>query len=158
MGTACSYVFKISFLKTVQPSWTLFPFRTATQGTPPTSLLNNPKSALQKSKETVPLTPLLTFPRIKNSITSWSLRPRRPPTTSPFSVHKQKLQQGTFPSWVTHQLCQEVTFHTLWESPRLLPLCSTAFPADIRKLKSPTRKRAIDNIIYHTKLNLSYET
>ncbi|NWH51354.1 DLG2 protein, partial [Fregata magnificens] len=42
MGMACSCAFKISFLKNVFPSWTPFPFRTASQGTPSTRLLNMP--------------------------------------------------------------------------------------------------------------------
>ncbi|KAK4825640.1 hypothetical protein QYF61_001425 [Mycteria americana] len=47
---ACSCVFKISFLKNVQPSWTPLPFKTACQGTLSASLLNRPKSALWNSK------------------------------------------------------------------------------------------------------------
>ncbi|XP_072715618.1 guanine nucleotide-binding protein subunit alpha-11 isoform X2 [Ciconia boyciana] len=41
-----------------------------------------------------------------------------------------EVQRGPFPSWLTHQLCQEVTFHTLQEPPRLFPLRCIVFPAD----------------------------
>ncbi|KAK4818295.1 hypothetical protein QYF61_010437 [Mycteria americana] len=41
-----------------------------------------------------------------------------------FSVREQEVQRGTFPRWLTHQLCQEVLCHTLQEPPRLFPLCS----------------------------------
>ena len=82
MGTVCSCVFKTSSLKNVQPSWTTLPFRTFSQGTLSTSILNRPKSALWKSMVLVSLTPLLTSPQTKNSIFSWSLSPRLPPTTT----------------------------------------------------------------------------
>ncbi|KAK4824003.1 hypothetical protein QYF61_009128 [Mycteria americana] len=51
-------------------------------------------------------------------------------TPKSFSVHKQQVQWGTFPSWLMHQLCQEVIFHTLQEPPRLFPLRCIVFPAD----------------------------
>ncbi|KAK4823952.1 hypothetical protein QYF61_008338 [Mycteria americana] len=47
-----------------------------------------------------------------------------------FSVCEQEVQRGTFPSWLTHQLCQEVICHTLQEPPRLFPLCCIVFPAE----------------------------
>ncbi|KAK4826008.1 hypothetical protein QYF61_003781 [Mycteria americana] len=50
MGTANSCIVKIFFLKNVQPSWTPLPFRTASQGTLSTRLLNRPKSAFRKFK------------------------------------------------------------------------------------------------------------
>ncbi|OPJ81602.1 hypothetical protein AV530_010012 [Patagioenas fasciata monilis] len=49
-GTDFSRASKISFLKNNQPSCTPLLFRTASQGTRPTSLLNRSKSVLQKSK------------------------------------------------------------------------------------------------------------
>lgn len=49
-GMACSYTFKISFLKQVHPSWTPLPFRTPSQGILPNSLLNRPESVLWNSK------------------------------------------------------------------------------------------------------------
>ncbi|KAK4832427.1 hypothetical protein QYF61_023106 [Mycteria americana] len=52
-----------------------------------------------------------------------------------FSVREQQVQWGTFPSWLTHQLCQEVICHTLQEPPRMFPLCCIVFPADIRAQK-----------------------
>ncbi|KAK4830892.1 hypothetical protein QYF61_013821 [Mycteria americana] len=119
---ACSCTFKISFFKDVQPSWTPLPVRAASQGTLSTSLLNRPKSALLKSEVAVLLTPLLTSPRIE----SYHFVIAVPKTASnhhithkSFSVHKQEVQRGTFPSWLTHQLCQEFICHTLQEPPRL---------------------------------------
>ncbi|KAK4815741.1 hypothetical protein QYF61_006779 [Mycteria americana] len=53
-----------------------------------------------------------------------------------FSVRQQEAQRGTFPSWLPHQLCQEVICHTLSEPPRLFPLCCIVFPADIRQILS----------------------
>ncbi|KAK4831893.1 LOW QUALITY PROTEIN: hypothetical protein QYF61_020040 [Mycteria americana] len=50
-----------------------------------------------------------------------------------FSVCEQEVQRGTFPRWLTHQLCQEVICHMLQEPPRLFPLCCIVFPADIRQ-------------------------
>ncbi|KAK4820565.1 hypothetical protein QYF61_001628 [Mycteria americana] len=50
-----------------------------------------------------------------------------------FSVREQEVQWGTFPSWLTHQLCQEVICYTLQEPPRLFPLFCIVFPADIRQ-------------------------
>ena len=52
-GTACSCAFKTSFLRSIQPSWTPLPFRTDSQGTLPTSVLNSLKSALRKSRVAV---------------------------------------------------------------------------------------------------------
>ena len=46
-------------------------------------------------------------------------------------IRKQQAQLGAFLSWLSHQLCQEAIFHTVWEPPRLLPLCCTVFAADI---------------------------
>ncbi|KAK4819534.1 hypothetical protein QYF61_006027 [Mycteria americana] len=57
MGTACSCAFKISFLKNAQPSWTPLPFRTVSQGTLSTSVLNRSKSTLKKSMVVVLLPP-----------------------------------------------------------------------------------------------------
>ncbi|KAK4825856.1 hypothetical protein QYF61_003130 [Mycteria americana] len=54
-----------------------------------------------------------------------------------FSVREQEVQRGTFPRWLTHQLCQEVICHTLQEPPGLFPLCSIVFPADIWWALSP---------------------
>ncbi|KAK4825882.1 hypothetical protein QYF61_003156 [Mycteria americana] len=51
-------------------------------------------------------------------------------THKAFSVPKQQLQRGTFPCWLTHQLCQEVICPTPQEPPRVFPLCSIVFPAD----------------------------
>lgn len=48
METAWSCAFRISFLKNVQPSWTLLPFRTDYQGILTTNDWNSSKSALQK--------------------------------------------------------------------------------------------------------------
>ena len=53
----CSCAFKTSFLRSSQPSWTPLPFRTESQGTLPTNVLNSSKSALQKSKVPVLLAP-----------------------------------------------------------------------------------------------------
>ncbi|KAK4831521.1 hypothetical protein QYF61_018123 [Mycteria americana] len=50
-----------------------------------------------------------------------------------FSVREQQVQRGTFPRWLTHQLCQEAICHTLQEPPRLFLLCCIVFPADIRQ-------------------------
>ncbi|KAK4823651.1 hypothetical protein QYF61_005003 [Mycteria americana] len=53
-------------------------------------------------------------------------------THKSFSVREQEVQWGTFSSWLTHQLCQEVIiFYTLQEPPRLFPLCCIVCPADI---------------------------
>ncbi|KAK4830590.1 hypothetical protein QYF61_011825 [Mycteria americana] len=52
-------------------------------------------------------------------------------THKSFSVCKQQVQRSVFPSWLTHQLCQEVICHTFQEPPRLFPLCCIVFPADI---------------------------
>ncbi|KAK4825536.1 LOW QUALITY PROTEIN: hypothetical protein QYF61_000113 [Mycteria americana] len=54
-------------------------------------------------------------------------------THKSFSVCKNQVQWGTFPSWLPHQLCEEVIiFHTLWEPPRLFPLCCiVSSPADV---------------------------
>uniref|UniRef100_A0A8C5NTR7 Calcium-activated potassium channel subunit alpha-1 n=1 Tax=Junco hyemalis TaxID=40217 RepID=A0A8C5NTR7_JUNHY len=46
---ACFSAFKISILHHVQPSWTPLPFRTASQGSFSTSLVNRPKPALWES-------------------------------------------------------------------------------------------------------------
>jgi len=129
MGMACG--FKISLLNNVQPSWTSLPLRTASQGTLSTSLLNRSKSALWKSKVAVLLTPLLTSPRIKNSVHGLQL-----------SHHTQVClcsaatgPEGAFPSWLTHQLCQEVLFCTL----RNLLDCfhCIIFPEDIWSAEIP---------------------
>jgi len=50
-------------LKNVQPSYTPLPFNTLSQGTLSTSILNRPKSALQKSMVVILLTPLFTEDR-----------------------------------------------------------------------------------------------
>ncbi|KAK4828265.1 hypothetical protein QYF61_024872, partial [Mycteria americana] len=52
-------------------------------------------------------------------------------THKSFSVHKQQVQLGTFPRWLTHQLCKEVTCHTLQEPPGLFPLHYIVFPAEV---------------------------
>ncbi|KAK4810506.1 hypothetical protein QYF61_004286 [Mycteria americana] len=57
------------------------------------------------------------------------------------SVGEQDVQRGTFPSWLTHQLRQEVICHTLQEPPVLFPLCCIVFPADIRQ--TPTTISAL---------------
>ncbi|KAK4826909.1 hypothetical protein QYF61_012501 [Mycteria americana] len=96
MGTACSCTFKISFLKNVQHSWTPLPFRTASQGTLPTRLLNRPKSALQKSKAELLLTPLLTSLRIENSYHFLIAMPKTASNhhiTHKSSVHKTQVQR-----------------------------------------------------------------
>ncbi|KAK4812225.1 hypothetical protein QYF61_011247 [Mycteria americana] len=97
---------------------------TASQGTLSTSLLNTPKSALRNSKVAVLLTPSFS----KNQklchfvITMPKTSSNHHITHKSFSVHKQQVQQGAFPSWLTHWLCQEVIFHTLQEPPGLFPL------------------------------------
>lgn len=50
------------------------------------------------------------------------------------SVCEQQVWQGRSPSRLSYQLCQEVTFHALWESPRLLPLECIVFSAYIREV------------------------
>ncbi|KAK4821246.1 hypothetical protein QYF61_016545 [Mycteria americana] len=138
LGTARSCAFRTSSLKNVQPSWTPLPFRAASQGTLSTSLLNRPKSALRKSKVAVLLTPLAASPHIKNSyhfvITLPKTASNHHMAHKSFSVGEQQVQRGSFPRWLTHQLCQEVICHTLKEPPRLFLLCCIVFPADIWSL------------------------
>ncbi|KAK4810060.1 hypothetical protein QYF61_007224 [Mycteria americana] len=97
MGTACSCAFKASFLKNVQPSWTPLPFRTVSQRTLSTSVLNRPKSALQKSMVVVLLTPLLTLPRIENSDPIMVTKPKTASnhhiSHQSFSVCKQQVKR-----------------------------------------------------------------
>ncbi|KAK4819036.1 hypothetical protein QYF61_024401 [Mycteria americana] len=138
LGTARSCAFRTSSLKNVQPSWTPLPVRAASQGTLSTSLLNRLKSALWKSKVAVSADPphrFTTYQKLCHFVITL------PKTASShhiahksFSVREQEVQQGTFPRWLPHQLCQEVICHTLQEPPRLFPLCCIVFPADIQQL------------------------
>ncbi|GAB0178324.1 amine oxidase B-like [Grus japonensis] len=48
------------------------------------------------------------------------MRPLNRPTSA---LQKSKVPWGTFPSCLTHQLCQEVIFHMRQEPPTLFPLC-----------------------------------
>ncbi|KAK4818642.1 hypothetical protein QYF61_016613 [Mycteria americana] len=63
-----------------------------------------------------------------------------------FSVGEQEVQRGTFPRWLTHQLCQEVIIcHTLQDPPGLFPLCCIVFPADIRTEKNEIKSKSIQS-------------
>lgn len=73
---------KISLWMKVLSSWIPLPFRIDSQGILPTSVLNISKTACQKSKIAV----LLTSPRTKNSIISWSRCSRQLLTTTPATI------------------------------------------------------------------------
>ena len=63
-------------------------------------------------------------------------------THKSFSVHEQQAQWGTFPRWLTHQLCQEGLFHTPQEPPGRFPLCWIVFPADICYVEVPHKNKS----------------
>ena len=148
MGTSCSCTFKFSFLKNVQPSWTPLYFRAAPQVTLTTRFLKRPKSALQKSELAVLLSPLLTPRQIRNSIISWLVCSRQPPTITPctspclFSSYRSGGSPSLFGSLIS---CVRK-----WSSPHsrnfldYIPSTELYFQQALRKLKSPTRTRARD--------------
>lgn len=71
LGMACFSAFKISILNHVQPFWTPLPFRTASQGSFSTSIINRPKPALWES-----CWPPSLFQQKSKSIVLWLLCPR----------------------------------------------------------------------------------
>lgn len=87
--TAWSCISTFSFLRYVQPSWTSFATRTAFQGKLSTSLLNQPNSALQKSKGQFcwPLSLLLWEWEIHFVV----MEPKTALSHQPFSLHHQQL-------------------------------------------------------------------
>lgn len=92
-ASTVSCAFKTSFLKSYQPSSTPLPCRKVSQGILSISLLNRPKSAQQKSKVAILLTPLLAALRIENSIISLSFYPKHSPTIT-FSTSPSMLKIG----------------------------------------------------------------
>lgn len=149
MGTARFCTSRISFFKKVYPPWTSLPFRNTSQ-----KFFNeSPQYAGLPSKVTAPLTPSLLLQELETLI-SQSLCPRQPPIlTSPTSASLlANGRQGTFPSWLTCQLCQNVLFQTLWELFPLDYFLSTAlyFQETSGELKFLRRTRASDSKISHS--------
>lgn len=113
---ACSCVFRTSLLSSVQPSWTTWPFRIASQGILSISLWNRPKFAHWKSKVAVLVTSLH-FSKTWEpdhyviNVPKMALSPYN--TCKFFSISKQQTQQGILLFESFNQLCQGVFIHTL---------------------------------------------
>lgn len=126
-------VIRISLLKKVKSSWTPLPFTTTPKG-----LCQSVKQArvcLSEVQGSSSIRPAPDFSGNRNlSFHDHYVWGGLQPSHLPQILHSQP---GSFPSCLTHQLYQEVTFHRYKESPRLLHLCCILFPADFWKVEGP---------------------
>lgn len=114
-----------------------------------TSLLNRPKTALQKSRAAVLLSSFLISPISKtlsfhHHCVQMASAVTSPLPTRALSVHKQQVQQGSFPGCLTFQLCQAVLFHTLRNLIDSFLSTVLYLQQTSGKLKSHTRTRTGD--------------
>lgn len=122
-----------SVWKHFQSSWTSLPFRTVSQATLSTSLLNRSKSSLQFCWTS---SLLLWESKILLFHDDWAQDGLQPGHHSQvLTFHEQQVQQSTF-------LVGSLLFHTLQEPPSLSPLSCTLFPAHTRYAEVPMRTMA----------------